>query len=82
MCFFALNAMPRTYFQLFLDLAQLLYIRELVQMSKDTHDLGKAMHLQKIQKLKGLHFKPVVAVHQEQDQVGKFGGVDLRPTDG
>ena len=39
---------------------------------------GCATHLQDVEKLKCFHLKAEVAIHQQQHEVCKLGGINLR----
>lgn len=57
------------------SLSQILGRAELVQMRKDAHDLGKAMRLQDVQKLKRFHLKAKLGIDAKEDEVGDLGAI-------
>jgi hypothetical protein len=60
---------PKAVLQDLLGAAQLLVDFEGVEVGEDAHDFGEAVHLQNVQKLKGLHFKAKSSVNEQKDEI-------------
>jgi hypothetical protein len=71
------NLRPKPMFEQLFGFAQILGCSELIQVGKDTHDFGKTVCLQNVEKLKGFHFKTEFGIHAQEDEIGNFGTVQL-----
>ena len=57
-------------FESFLGILQCLVRLEVVKMREHSHDLRKAVKLEEIEKLKGIHLESVARIDHEQHHVG------------